>query len=234
MCIYWTCKYTLCGCIWDMDPSKCPNKRFCWGPRMITLESNTATCADCWARGDKRVYERQTSDKADKDAEASKTTTSNCESDADGSDNSSDDDEYFLAEEFLSPYPCSRPATPQLYFEVHSELCPVSEDNEFDLTRACHPIDPASMGRDYRARRHKTIPFEDLSDDTDSFVSCEEYLDEDEDPTDEESFTSGNEEDDVYYSMVGPPLRPKGLIKSLEDQSLLLYGSAQKYYPTEE
>ncbi|KGO73820.1 hypothetical protein PITC_035360 [Penicillium italicum] len=200
---------------------------------MITLESHTSTCADCWARGDKRVYEPLTCDNADSDGEASKTATSNYESDTDGSDISSDDDEYFPAEELLSPSPYSRPATPQLYYEVHSEFCPVSEDNEFDLTRACDPVDLASMGRDYRARRHKTISFEDFLDGTDSFVSCEEYLDEDEEIPDEESFGSGNEEDDVYYSIMGPPIRPKGLIKSLEDRSLLLYGSVQEYYPTD-
>lgn len=233
MCIYWTCKYTLCGCIWDMDPSKCPDTRQCWGPRMITLESHTATCADCWARGDKRVYEPQTYDEADRDGEAFKTATFDCESDAERSDNSSDDDEdYFSAEEFLSPSPYLRPATPQLYYEVHSEMCPVSEDNEFDLTRTCDPVDPASMRRDYRARCHRTSSSQYSSDGTDSFVSCEEYLDEE--TPDEEDFDSGNEEDDVYYSIVGPTVTPKGLIKSLEDRSLRLYGSVQEYYPTEE
>lgn len=141
--------------------------------------------------------------------------TSNCESDADGSDNSSDDDEaYFSAEESLSPSPYSRPATPQLYYEVHSELCPVSEDNDFDLTRACDPVDLASMGRDYRARRHKTTPSQYLSDGEDSFVSCEEYPHEE--TTDKEDFGSGKE-DDIYHSIMGPPVRPKGLVKSLQD-----------------
>lgn len=200
---------------------------------MITLESHTATCADCWARGDKRVYELETYDEANRDVEASRTGTFDCESNADGSQNSSDDDEdYFSAEEFLSPSPYLRPATPQLYYEVHSELCPVSEDNEFDLTRTCDRVDLASMGRDYRARRHKTTSSQYSSDGTDSFVSCEEYLDEE--ALDEEDFSSRDEEDDVYYSIVGPTVRPKGLIKTLEDRSLRLYGSVQEYYPTEE
>ncbi|CAI7597404.1 unnamed protein product [Penicillium palitans] len=164
------------------------------------------------------------------EGEASKTVTLDCESDADASDNSSNDDEdYFSAEEFLSPSPYPRPATPQLYYEVHSELCPVSEDNEFDLTRACDPVDLALMGRDYRARRHKTTSSQYSSGDSDSFVSCEEYLDEE--TLDEEDFDSGNEEDDVYYRIVGPTVRPKGLIKSLEDRSLRLYGPVQEYYP---
>ncbi|CAI7591519.1 unnamed protein product [Penicillium crustosum] len=200
---------------------------------MITLESHTAICADCWARGDMRVYEPQTYDGANRDGEVSKTVTLDCESDAERSDNSSDDDEdYFSAEEFPSSPAYPRPATPQLYYEVHLELCPVSEDNEFDLTRACDPVDLASMGRDYRARRHKTTASQYSSDGTNSFVSCEEYLDEE--TPDEEDFGSGNNEDDVYYNMVGPTVRPKGLIKSLEDRSLWLYGSVQEYYPTEE
>ncbi|CAG8889800.1 unnamed protein product [Penicillium egyptiacum] len=234
MCIYWTCKYTLCGCIWDMDPSKCQDKRLCWAPRMITLESHTATCADCWARGDKRVYEPQTCDEADRDGEAPEMATLDCDSDPAETDNISDDDEdYLSAEESVSPSTYSRPVTPQLYYEIHSPSCPVSEDNHFDLTRTCDPVDLASMGRDYRARRHRTTPFQCLSDGADSFVSCEEYLDE-ENP-DEESFSSGNEEEeDLYYSIMGPSVRPKGLIKSLEDRSLLFYSSAQEYYPTKE
>lgn len=161
---------------------------------MITLESHTATCADCWARGDKRVYELQTCDKADRAGESAKIPTPNCESDADRSDNTSDDeDEYFQAEEFLSPSSNSRPTTPQLYYELHSEPCPVSEENEFDLTKACDPVDLASMGRNYRARRHKTTS-KDLSDGIDSFVSCEEHLEE---TFDREDSSSGNEEDDV-------------------------------------
>ncbi|KAJ5824549.1 hypothetical protein N7447_006889 [Penicillium robsamsonii] len=232
MCIHWTCKYTLCGCIWDMDPSKCQDKRLCWGPRMITLESHTATCGDCWVRGDKRVYEQETCEEAGGDREASKRATLDCESEADTSDNSSDDEDYFSADVPLSPSSYSRPATPQLYYEQHSALCPVSEDNDFDLTRTCDPVDLASMGRDYRARRYKTTRSEYSSDGTDSFVSCEEYLDEE--STEEENFVSENEEDDFYYSIVGPPGRRKGVIKSLEDRSLRLYGSVQEYYPTAE
>lgn len=216
-----------------MDPSKCQDKRLCWGPRMITLESHTATCADCWARGDKRVYEPPTCEKTDRDEEDPEMATLDFEPNAAESDNISDDDEeYFSAEESLSPSPCSRPATPQLYYEVHPPWCPVSEDNDFDLTRACDPVDLTSVGRDYRARRHKTTTLEYLSDSEDSFVSCEEYVDEE--TPDEESFSSGNEEEDLYYSIIGPPGRPKGLIKSLEDRSLLFYGSAQEYYPTGE
>ncbi|KAJ5502967.1 hypothetical protein N7463_005841 [Penicillium fimorum] len=199
---------------------------------MITLESHTATCGDCWARGDKRVYEQQTCEEAGGDGEASKRVKLDCESDADRSDNSSDDEDYFSADESLSPSPYSRPATPQLYYEQHFELRSVSEDNDFDLTRICDTVDLASIGRDYRARRHKTTRSEYSSDGTDSFVSCEEYLDEE--SLDEENFVSGNEEDDVYYSIVGPSGRPKGVIKSLEDRSLRSYGSVQEYCPTAE
>ncbi|OQE02799.1 hypothetical protein PENVUL_c038G08485 [Penicillium vulpinum] len=163
---------------------------------MITLESHTATCGDCWARGDKRVFEQQTCDEADTDGEASEMVMSGCESSTDESVDSSDDEEgYFSAEEFLSPSSYSRPATPQLYYEQHSGLCPVSEDNDFDLTRTCDPVDLASMGKDYRARRYKTSSFQYLSDGTESFVSCEEYLNEG--TPAEENFSSGSEENDI-------------------------------------
>ncbi|KAJ5791264.1 uncharacterized protein N7518_008275 [Penicillium psychrosexuale] len=150
---------------------------------------------------------------------------SDCESDVDGSENCPGDDRsYFLAEEFLSSSPYSRPVTPQLYYELHSAFCPVSEDNNFDLTRTCDLVDLALMRRDDRARHPKKALFRYLSDGTDSFVSCEEYLDEE-----TEDFSSGNEEGDLLRA---PPSRPKGLINSLEDRSLLFYDSVQEYYPT--
>lgn len=179
MCIFWTCKYTLCGCIWDMDPSRCLDKRLCWGPRMITLESVSATCGDCWVRGDKRVSKG--SDNADQGGSAANSTIPACVREKDGSEKGSyEGEEYFQAEEYISPLPSSRPPTPQLYYEIRSALCPVEEDNDFDLTRACDPVDVASIGRDYRARCHTKLAFgylsDDESDDTGSFVSCEEYL----------------------------------------------------------
>ncbi|KAJ5170786.1 uncharacterized protein N7500_003569 [Penicillium coprophilum] len=216
----------MCGCIWDRNPSKCRDKQLCWGPRMVALESHTATCGDCWTRGDKRVYERQEYHESDKDREDSKKAISDCESQSNGSDNISDDEDYFSADEFLSLSPYSRPATPQLYYEQNSTICPVSEDNDFDLTRTCDPVDLASMGRDYRARRHKTTSSECPLDGTYSFVSCEEYGDEE--PPDEENTGAEDKEDDLYYSIVGLPSRPKGPIKSLEDRSLRLYGSVQE------
>ncbi|KXG54612.1 uncharacterized protein PGRI_077560 [Penicillium griseofulvum] len=122
--------------------------------------------------------------------------TLDCGTDADGSDNGSDEKEgYFSAEEFLSPSPYLRPATPQLYYEQHPAWWPVSDDNNFDLTRTCDPVDPVSMRRDYRARRPKTTPSQYSSDDTDSFVSCEEYLDE-ENP-DDKDYCSRNGEYDL-------------------------------------
>jgi hypothetical protein len=162
---------------------------------MITVESHTATCGDCWARGNQRVYEQQPCNDADREGE-SEMATLDCESDAYGSDNSSEDEEdYFSAEEFLSPSPYLRPATPQLYYEQHPAWWPVSDDNNFDLTRTCDPVDPVSMRRDYRARRQRTTPSQYSSDGKDSFVSCEGYLDEE--TTDEENSVLPNKEDDI-------------------------------------
>ncbi|KAJ5788230.1 hypothetical protein N7457_003220 [Penicillium paradoxum] len=188
---------------------------------MITLESHTATCEDCWARGDRRISEEWVNVDPD------------CESDTDRNAISSDDEDgYLKAEVFL----CSRPSTPQLYYEIHSALCPVIEDNDFDLTRACDPVQLGSMGRDYRARRNKMTSSECLSDGesdgADSFASCEEYINE-ETPEEEQLDRGDTENNDVYQSMVGPHVRPKSPIKSLEDQSLLFYDLAQEYYPTE-
>jgi hypothetical protein len=191
---------------------------------MVTLESHTATCAECWARGDKRVSEEETCDNADKeDPYCAGDINTDC------SDDSCEIDEtYFEAEEFPLPNP-SRPTTPYLYADILSELCPIEDDNEFDLSRVCDPVNLASFGKDYRARRQGTqgiVSWEDDSD-TQSFVSCQEFLEDgaadednfyektleeeilpewilDEEDTD---FTNKGKDENAYYSMLGSFIR---------------------------
>lgn len=193
---------------------------------MIILESHTATCKDCWARGDKRVSEEW--DNIEQSERAQITLAEECESNTDrGCLISDDEGGYPQAEDFL----CSRPSTPQLYYEIHSSLCPVAEDNNFELTRVCDPVHPASMGRDYRARRCENTSSQYYSDsewdEVDSFVSCEEYFEE---GTSEETPDSGNDDgDNFYHIIVGDYVGPESPTQNLEDQSLLLYGRVQKY-----
>ncbi|KAJ5542888.1 hypothetical protein N7535_005310 [Penicillium sp. DV-2018c] len=233
MCIFWICKYTLCGCIWDKGLSKCPDSRLCWGPRMVYLQSNTATCRECWMRGDKRIAEETRPANDDEDGDwSSNTPTIDCE----GDPVLYYEEEYFSTEESPVPSPPSRPMTPQLYYEIHPAWCPVAEDNDFEMTRVCEPVDLGSVWADYRARRHKSIPVQcllgDEPDEAISSSSSDENLD---DQTPEEvEVVSDDEEDELYYSMVAPHARPKSPTKILEDQSLRFYGLRQEYYPSEE
>jgi hypothetical protein len=148
---------------------------------MITLESHAATCAECWARGDKRLREEKTCDNTDyrenynreESSCASKTNT-------DQSDVSSTVEENYVEAAEFPLSNCSRPATPFLYAEIYSELCPIAEDNNFDLSRVCDPVSLASMWRNCRARRQvaQKIALCEEESDTESFVSCKEYLEE--------------------------------------------------------
>jgi hypothetical protein len=156
---------------------------------MVVLETHTATCAECWARGDKRVSEEAAYDNTDGYRQQFNRKGLNRASDTstDDSDGSFEvDANYVEAEEFPLPN-SSRPATPCLYAEINSELCPIADDNEFDLSRVCDPVNLASIWREYRARRQVTqdIVFWEDESDTESFVSCQEYLDDQDcdDPT---------------------------------------------------
>ncbi|KAJ6110182.1 hypothetical protein N7486_002417 [Penicillium sp. IBT 16267x] len=57
MCITWTRKYTLCGCIWVEEDILCAVDQICLGRRMVILYSHLQTCKECWKSGDKRVNE---------------------------------------------------------------------------------------------------------------------------------------------------------------------------------
>lgn len=43
--------------IWDGESELCSQEQFCWGRRIVVLQSNLSTCKDCWRRGDKRFNE---------------------------------------------------------------------------------------------------------------------------------------------------------------------------------
>lgn len=58
MCLIWTVKYNICGCICERESIYCASHQYCWGPRAIIFHSNLQTCAECWKNGDKRVNKR--------------------------------------------------------------------------------------------------------------------------------------------------------------------------------
>lgn len=149
---------------------------------MITLESNTATCAECWARSDKRASEGQTYDIFNtEEAESNDITTGLLDTDTKSHSSFEVDEVYFDVAESL-PAISSRPSTPILYAEINSALCPVSEDNDFDLSRVCDSVKLADMGIDYRARRSLAQTTKralwEVDSDINSFVSCLEHMDE--------------------------------------------------------
>ncbi|KAJ5628784.1 hypothetical protein N7490_011012 [Penicillium lividum] len=57
MCITWTRKYTLCGCILVEEDILCEEDQICFGRRMVIIYSHLQTCKECWKSGDKRVNE---------------------------------------------------------------------------------------------------------------------------------------------------------------------------------
>jgi hypothetical protein len=150
---------------------------------MITLESHTATCPECWARGDKRSGEHQLPDiyRIDEPLlDRSLFHLSYIDTDESCSDSEADE-VYFEAAEFL-PAASSRPSTPPLFAAIYPEVCPVSENKGFDLSRVCDVVKLTSMGYNYRARRQLTrniaTSLSEVESDTESFASCLEYMDE--------------------------------------------------------
>lgn len=149
---------------------------------MITLESNTATCVECWARGDKRASESHPCGIFTiEEAESNDIPGSLFDTDTKSYSSFEVDEVYFDAAESQLGI-SSRPTTPTLYAEIHSALCPVSVDNDFDLSRVCDSVKLADMRIDYRARRSlaRSIKRALWEEDSDvySFVSCLEHMDE--------------------------------------------------------
>lgn len=57
MCLVWTVKYNICGCICERESIYCSEYQYCWGARVVIFQANLQTCKDCWSKGDKRVNE---------------------------------------------------------------------------------------------------------------------------------------------------------------------------------
>lgn len=135
MCIFWTRKYTLCGCIWDTECFICPKDLYCWGRRIIQLQDTLHTCKECWRRGDKRIYPEHTSS------------------------SSSSSQELLIPPRPLTP-PFNfnldpDPATSDV--ELHpAPAFLLSSQYNCDLSRVCDAVDMRAMKRDYRARRRRT------------------------------------------------------------------------------
>lgn len=222
---------------------------------MITLESHTATCAECWARGDKRVGEDQAYVTDYKEwTDLHKPANQPFDISSNLNDNSSEDEDVFVeAAEFL-PVISSRPPTPVLY--------DLSENNVFDLSRMCDSATLPSVRWSYRARRHQTRNERntrwEVGSDTDSFCTCLEYMDEEEQDSDDgivyeealgeasngETFIAelpdrspsegepdiaNIKEKNAYYSILGYHVRDKAPLERLEDESLEFYGFTKEY-----
>lgn len=167
MCIIWTQNYHLCGCIWNIQDICCEPDELCWGARMLVIHCYLQTCKGCWANGDKRVDEEVASLLAEKEAEKSHRQQRLQEyyaADAAssvqeqgltrGEDESNSDPES--DEEFEDLHP-SRPITPEL--ELNQEEMPrwlFGAEVMGDATRACEPVKPEQIWKDYRARRART------------------------------------------------------------------------------
>ncbi|OJJ50531.1 hypothetical protein ASPZODRAFT_199168 [Penicilliopsis zonata CBS 506.65] len=50
MCIYWVCKYLLCGCIWDDSAITCSKELGCTDLRMVQVQIPDHKCEECHAR----------------------------------------------------------------------------------------------------------------------------------------------------------------------------------------
>ncbi|KAJ5354443.1 hypothetical protein N7541_005487 [Penicillium brevicompactum] len=222
---------------------------------MITLESHTATCAECWARGDKRVGEDQAYVTDFKEwGDPQKPANQPLDINSNSNDNSPEDEDIFVeAAEFL-PIISSRPPTPVLYG--------FSENNVFDLSRICNSVIVPSVRWSYHARRHQTRNERhtrwEVESDTESFCTCLEYMDDEEQdsddgtvyeqvlgeasygeafiaeiseksPSEAEPDIANIKEKNAYYSILGYHVRDKAPLERLEDESLEFYGFTKEY-----
>ncbi|CAG8134793.1 unnamed protein product [Penicillium salamii] len=243
MCLFWTMRYTLCGCISDRATLACIDKSHCFGPRMIMVESHTATCAECWTRGDKRVnrdHKSNTDNLEWKEFDflgyripKSKTNW--------GDSDSEDGDIFFDALEFQPTF--SRPSTPIIHAKINPSSCPVSEDNYFDLDRVCDPVKLTSVRWDSRARlqrkRNALSTERGLEFDTDSIASFTNHVNEQdknleigttyEDSACVEAFNEPDQVRNSHFGIIGSHSRSKTAMEHLEDESLEFYGIRKEY-----
>ncbi|PKX98681.1 uncharacterized protein P174DRAFT_25316 [Aspergillus novofumigatus IBT 16806] len=50
MCIFYTRKYTLCGCIWDDSLSSCKYWGLCRRRRLMIQSEHEMMCGECWEK----------------------------------------------------------------------------------------------------------------------------------------------------------------------------------------
>ncbi|CAG8208926.1 unnamed protein product [Penicillium salamii] len=221
MCLFWTIKYTLCGCISDRATLACIDKLHCFGPRMIMVESHTATYAECWARGDKRFNEDQTSNTDNIDwKEVDLLGYRIPKSKTDWGDSDSEDEDIFFD---------------ALEFQL--------QDNYFDLDRVCDPVKLTPIRWDSRARiqqkRNALNTEGELEFDTDSVVSYTNHVNEQGKSFDigtsyegsacEEALKEPDQDRDSQFSILGSRTRSQTPLEHLEDEALEFYGIGKEY-----
>lgn len=157
MCVIWTQKYHICGCIWNTQDLYCEPTELCWGARMILVHCYLQTCKECWKNGDKRVDQEVANLLAQHEAERRPRGQEREEElSRDENDGDSDSDPDSGEENFEAIHP-SRPTTPEL--DPNLQKRPrwlFGLEVMGDATRACEPVKPEMIWKDYRARRGRT------------------------------------------------------------------------------
>jgi hypothetical protein len=157
MCLIWTQKYHLCGCIWNTQDLYCnPETESCWGARILIINCHLQTCKECWRSGDKRINPELANLLAQQDIERHRIQQDL--EDQNAFQYEDDQIEYANTEEeeFEVLHP-SRPTTPEL--DLNPEQMPrwlFGTEVMGDASRACEPVKLEKIWRDYRARRGKT------------------------------------------------------------------------------
>lgn len=122
---------------------------------MIVINCHLQTCKECWRSGDKRVNleeaallaQRRETDqhcRADESAEYLAATEM-----AEEEGLSQDEDDFNV----MHP---SRPTTPELDLDPEQMPRWLFGEEVIDVTRACEPVKPEKIWKNYRARREKT------------------------------------------------------------------------------
>ncbi|KAJ5151160.1 uncharacterized protein N7482_010412 [Penicillium canariense] len=168
MCVIWTQKYHICGCIWTVRDLYCRPDELCWGARMVIIHSHLQTCKECWKSGDKRVNddivkflaqhaetERRRIEQLDE--LIAKEESEDVEAEQVYQDKNDRNPDLDAGEEDFAANHPSRPITPDL--NLDPEQMPrwlFAAESLGDATRSCDPVKPGSIWKDYRARRGKT------------------------------------------------------------------------------
>lgn len=157
MCLIWTQKYLLCGCIWNIRDLYCKPTEICWGARMVVINCHLQTCKECWRSGDKRIdqevanlmsQQKEAEQRRKKSLPEEEEESFHCEVDSNYDSNAEED--------FEALHP-SRPTTPEL--DLDPQKLPqwlFGAEVMGDATRACEPVKLEKIWKNYRARREKT------------------------------------------------------------------------------